>query len=105
MDESTFDHLADPVLQQLEERISEADPDLEASLAQGVLTIQFEDQARFVINSHRAARQIWMAASNQAWHFDWDGTHWISSKSKEELWALVARLLSDKLRRAVTLSG
>lgn len=51
----------------------EVDPDdLEVSYSDGVLTLDLRDGVRIVINSHRAARQIWMAAVAQAWHFDHD---------------------------------
>lgn len=99
MDESTFDRVADGTLHDLERAISEADESLEVDLSQGVLTIAFEDGTRFVINSHRAARQIWMAAKSSAWHFDWTGSAWISTKGADELWALVDRLVSEKANR------
>jgi CyaY protein len=99
LDEATFDRLADDALHRLETRVSAADEDLEVSLSQGVLTIQFVDKTRYVINSHRAARQIWMAANARAWHFDWDGRAWISTKSKEDLWAVVDAAVSERLGR------
>jgi CyaY protein len=103
LDEATFDRLADDVLHRLEAGVSAADEDLEVDLSMGVLTIQFPDKTRYVINSHRAARQIWMAANARAWHFDWDGHAWISTKSKEDLWAVVDGVVSEKLGRAAQL--
>lgn len=80
--------------------------DLEAELESDILTLEFSDGARYVINSHRAARQIWMAAERSAWHFDWDPERqaWISDKAGEELWATVNRLIANKLPRAPQLS-
>jgi CyaY protein len=71
MSESTFDHLADDTLHKLVEVLADAEEDFEVDLASGVLTIKFDDGKRYVVNSHRAARQIWMAAESTAWHFDW----------------------------------
>src|SRR5262245_32385030 len=98
LSEQIFDQLADRTLSALVESIGELD-DVEADLAQGVLTVKFEDGKRYVINSHRAARQIWMAADSSAWHFDWNGSQWISTKSKDELLALVERTVGKKLGR------
>lgn len=100
--ESTFDQLADRTLHALVDQIGELD-DVEADLSQGVLTVKFEDGKRYVINSHRAARQIWMAAESSAWHFDWNGSQWISTKSKEELYALIERSVGKKLGREIKL--
>jgi CyaY protein len=71
MDESTFDQRGRDELAYLEERLGEVDPDdVEISTSDGVLTLTLRDGVRVVINTHRAARQIWMAAVASAWHFD-----------------------------------
>lgn len=79
--------------------------DIEAELASDILTIEFSDGARYVVNSHRAARQIWMAAERSAWHFDFQRADkaWVAAKTGDELWATLARLLSEKLGAPVQL--
>jgi CyaY protein len=78
---------------------------LEAELASDILTIEFSDGTRYVINSHRAARQIWLAADRLAWHFDFEPgkKNWIAGKTGDELWTTLARLLSAKLGEPVSL--
>ena len=77
--------------------------ELFAELAGDVLTIEFNDQSRYVINSHLAARQIWLAADRNAWHFDpaADG-RWLDRRTGAELWVTVEQLLSKKLGRTLT---
>ena len=84
IDEGTFDSLADRVLHELETALNEVDG-LEADLESGIVTVEFDDGAKFVINSHRAARQIWMAAAARAWHFDVDPKSgvWTAAKTAE----------------------
>ena len=78
--------------------------DVEVSSTDGVLRLDLRDGTRIVINSHRAARQIWMAAVASAWHFDpVDATHWRSSKSGEELRPTLARLLRERIGLTVPL--
>jgi CyaY protein len=57
-----------------------------------------------VINSHRAARQIWMAAIASAWHFDpaADG-RWRATRSGDELRATLARVVHERIGLAVQL--
>lgn len=71
-----------------------------------IITIEFGDGQKFVINSHRAARQIWMAARRRAWHFDYDPdvARWWSSKENSELWQTVSDELSAALGSPVQLS-
>ncbi len=79
--------------------------DFEAELAHDILSIEFSDGSKFVVNSHRAARQIWMAAEHSAWHFDWDPSKelWIAAKTGDELWSTLARVLGQKVGEAVEL--
>lgn len=79
--------------------------ELFAELGADVLTIEFEDHTRYVVNSHLAARQIWLAAERSAWHFDYDEARaaWLDTKGQLELWALLEQVLSRKLGRAVAL--
>lgn len=107
MDEARFDLLADQRLKSLLKALDELDG-VEAELELGVLKISFDDGPDFVVNSHRAARQIWMAAGRTAWHFDpaEDGARWVSSKPPhEELLAALDDALSKKLGRAVALGA
>src|SRR5436190_13772113 len=107
--ESNYDAVAAPELQRLitslDALTEDSEESLEAELASDILTIEFSDGTRYVLNSHRAARQIWLSAERSAWHFDHveSSNRWIASKSGDEMWATLSRLLSAKLGAAVTL--
>jgi CyaY protein len=79
---------------------------IECELSSDILTLELSNGDRYVVNSHRAARQIWMAADRLAWHFDWDSERsaWIAKKTGDELWATLSRVLSTKLGKPVALS-
>ena len=100
MDDVTFDQVARDELHRIEDALADIDPDdIEVSTSEGVLRLDLRDGTRIVINSHRAARQIWMAAVASAWHFDppssADG--WRASKSGEELRATVVKIVHDRI--------
>jgi len=106
LSESDYDSFAAPELQRLITSLdSLTDDSIEAELASDILTIEFSDGTRYVLNSHRAARQIWLSAERSAWHFDYlPATEtWVAAKTGDELWATLTRLLSAKLKQAVTL--
>lgn len=81
-------------------------PSVECELSSDILTIELSDGGRYVVNSHRAARQIWMAAERSAWHFDWDAERsaWVAKKSGDELWSTLSRVLAQKLGQPVELA-
>lgn len=105
MDDKTFDALARDELSQLEDRLTDVDPDdVEVSTSDGILKLDLRDGTKIVINSHRAARQIWMAAVASAWHFDpgADG-RWTAAKTGDELRATVARVVREQIGLELTL--
>ena len=105
MDDKTFDQLARDELRAIEDRLSEVDPDeIEVGTSDGILKLDLRDGTKIVINSHRAARQIWMAAVASAWHFDpaEDG-RWRAAKSGDELRTTVARIVKDRIGLDLTL--
>lgn len=105
MDEASFDSAARDELHELEDAFANIDPDdVEVSTSDGVLRLDLRDGTRIVINAHRAARQIWMAAVASAWHFDPvdDGT-WKASKTGDVLRPTLARLLHERIGVSVPL--
>jgi CyaY protein len=105
MDDASFDRVARDELHVLEDAFSAIDPDdVEVSTSDGVLRLDLRDGTRIVINSHRAARQIWMAAVASAWHFDPAGEGvWRASRTGDELRPTLARLLQERIGLTVSL--
>ena len=105
MDDAEFDNAARDELRNLEDAFEAIDPDdVEVSTSDGVLRLDLRDGTRIVINSHRAARQIWMAAVASAWHFDPAGEGvWRAPKTGEELRPTLARLLQERIGLSVSL--
>ncbi len=105
MDDASFDQVTRDELRAIEDAFAEIDPDLvEVSTSDGVLRLDLKDGTKIVINSHRAARQIWMAAVASAWHFDpvGDGS-WRAPKSGDELRTTLVRLIRDHVGLEVSL--
>jgi CyaY protein len=108
LDEQQYTERASATLHQLVDALDEASQksdSFEVELANDILTLDFPDGTRFVINSHRAARQIWMAANTSAWHFNWhaDAQRWLCSKSQAELWQVVSEQLNKKTGQSFAL--
>lgn len=99
MSDSEFETLSRGEMTAIEDALADVDPDdIDVSVSDGVLRLDLRDGTRVVINSHRAARQIWMAAVASAWHFDpvGDGL-WRSPKSAEELRPTLRKLVRERI--------
>lgn len=105
MDDEEFDRIARDELHHIEDSFADVDPDeCEVSTSDGVLKLALRDGTRIVINSHRAARQIWMAAVSTAWHFDpIDPATWRATKTNEDLRPTLAKLLRERIGLEVAL--
>ncbi|HTO98787.1 MAG TPA: iron donor protein CyaY [Myxococcales bacterium] len=102
MDEKEFGRRAADALRKLDDALRDVDG-VESDLAGDILTLEFEDESKFVVNSHSAAQQIWLSANLQAWHFSWDGSGWRDTRSGAELFAELGKLVSGKLAQPVKL--
>ena len=98
MDDAAFQSAADGTLTDLMDRLDavlgdQFDIDLEA----GVLTIELDTGAQYLINKHAPMRQLWLSSPvSGAGHFDYDAARgaWINSRSGENLSILLGAELS-----------
>jgi CyaY protein len=99
VDDATFDKVSRGELSEIEDALADVDPDdVEVSSSDGILRLDLRDGIRIVINTHRAARQIWMAAVSTAWHFDRDPDgKWRARRTGEELRETLARVVRERL--------
>ena len=108
MDEQAFIKLSDYELKHLEDELESVDPDeCEISTSGGVLSLTVKDGSRLVVNTQRAAREIWLAAQTserRAWHFKWDEATRRWRTAEAELRETVARLLGERLGRIVEIN-
>lgn len=78
--------------------------ELDVTSADGLVTIEFDDGTRFVLNRQSAASQIWFAAGARAWHYNWDPLEeaWVDDRDGHDLLGRIAEVVGDKLGRPVT---
>src|ERR1700704_7199288 len=102
--QADFEALADAALEQIQLALeaSGSDADVE-SKADGVVELTFEDGSKMVINRHRAAREIWVAARSGGFHFRWDGAAWRDTREGTELFAALSKIVSTQSGQAVLL--
>lgn len=106
MERARFQELSAQALEHIDDALGGLEhDDLDVELAGDVLTLTFADGARFVINAHSAAGQVWMAANKDAWHFDYHDAsgRWVAAKNGDELMATVARTVGERLGQSVSL--
>ena len=72
MTESEFYQLVDETLNTVEERLDDAETDLDYLISGGVLTIKCENGSQLIFTRQTPVRQLWLATRSGGFHFDWD---------------------------------
>ncbi len=108
MDAPTFERLADQALGRVAQWLEDFDADeLDFTESDGVIALEFPDGTRYVLNRQAGSHQMWYAAGDRAWHYDWDESRraWLDDRDGHELFANLARTVSAKLGRTVELKS
>jgi CyaY protein len=93
----------DAIESNLERLMDDIDLDLDIERQGNVLTLTFADDSKVIVNSHEAAREIWVAARSGGFHYRHDGSHWVDGRNGDELFAALSRLVSAQSGQAVRL--
>ena len=105
MNETDFEALAGAALERVEHALEASGVEADFELKEGaVLEIEFADGSKIIVNRHRAAREIWVAARSGGFHFRWDGSTWRDTRDRTELFAALSKLVSMQSGRPVILA-
>ena len=96
LEESAFHERVDAVLAVIETAIDEGAPDIDSEISGGILTLEFENHSKAIINRQTANREIWVAAKSGGFHFRFDGETWRDTRSEERLDALLSRVVFEQ---------
>ena len=96
---------ADDCLSRVEAWLEEFDPDdVDYSTTDGMVSIEFPDGTRFVLNRQSGNNQMWFAAGVRAFHYDWqdDEESWRDDRDGHDLFAKIAEVVGEKIGRPVS---
>lgn len=104
MDEREFDTVADAAMARVEQALEDSAAELDFEVMPGgVLEIELDDGSKIIVNKHRAAREIWIAARSGGFHFKYEAGRWVGTRDGAELMQALSRCLSEQAGRPVTL--
>lgn len=105
--ESEFLALADAELGRIERTVEraadEVDADIEIGRVGNVLTLEFDDGSKIIINSQTPMQELWVAARAGGFHFRRNDGRWVDTRSGEELYVALSRYVSQQSEVDVTL--
>ena len=103
MEESAFNALAEAELARIESALEDCGVDIDVEPKPGgILELEFDNGSKMIINRHTAAREIWVAARSGGFHFAWRDGAWRDTRSGEELFASLARIVRGQSGEAIS---
>jgi len=103
MQESNFNEQIEATLMAIEEAIDESGLDIDYDTVAGILTLEFEDQSKIIINRQTAMSQLWIAARSGGFHLDYIDNNWYCKTEDCSLSTLIDRLCSEQAHCQVQL--
>ena len=107
MNESEFNELAELTMVAIEQAIEDSGADIDYDTISDILTLEFENGSKIIINKQAPASQLWVAARSGGFHFDYDDASksWrLDSDYNEELFDCLSRYCSEQAGETVFLS-
>lgn len=104
MTETEFNQLVDETLRKIETAIEASGADIDYETSAGILTLDFADGSKIVINRQTANQELWVAARAGGFHFRWADGAWRSTRDGAELMASLAGWVSQQAGTPVRLA-
>ena len=96
LEESDYHQCVDAVLEAVEAALEAADADIDSEINGGILTLEFANRSKIIVNRQTPNREIWVAAKSGGFHFYFDGAAWRDTRSNESLESLLSRVVSEQ---------
>jgi CyaY protein len=105
MSESQFLRTVEATLAEVEMAVDAAGIDAECSQSALILTIEFDDGAKIIVNAQAPMRQLWLASRIGAQHFAIDGDQWRDTRTGQDFFAALSHAVTAILGAPVTLQA
>ena len=81
MTDSDYLSRAEAVLAAVERAVDEADADIELERSGNVLTLEFENRTKIIVNLQPPMSEIWIAAKAGGFHYRFQGGEWRDTRT------------------------
>jgi CyaY protein len=88
----------------LEDAADEAGIDVECERSANVLTLEFDDASKIVVNLQPPMQEIWIAAKSGGYHFKYVDGAWRDTRTSTEFFATLSAVVSQHAGQPVTLA-
>lgn len=96
MNEADYHKTAGETLLAIESAVEHCGADIDFEMSNDILTLEFANGSKIIVNKQGAARQLWVAARSGGFHYNFDPATegWRNDQTGAELFAELSALVS-----------
>jgi CyaY protein len=104
MNESEFEQRVTETLLHIEQAVENGGADIEFENVGGILTLEFANGTKIILNKQGAAKQLWVAAKSGGFHYGYRDGQWINDQSGQELMTELSRCIQEQSGEEINLA-
>jgi CyaY protein len=102
MPDSDYLSRAEAVLAAVERAVDESDADIELERSGNVLTLEFENRTKIIVNLQPPMREIWIAAKAGGFHYRFIDGEWRDTRTGTEFFSALTAYATEQAGEPVT---
>lgn len=102
MPDSDYLSRAEAVLAAVERAVDEAEADIELERSGNVLTLEFENRSKIIVNLQPPMKEIWIAAKAGGFHYRYIDDEWRDTRTGTEFFSALTAYASEQAGEPVT---
>ncbi|CAG4916671.1 iron donor protein CyaY [Paraburkholderia saeva] len=102
MSDSEYLTRAEAVLAAVERAVDDTDADIEFERSGNVLTLEFENKTKIIVNLQLPMREIWIAAKAGGFHFRFTDNAWRDTRNGTEFFSALSEYATQQAGETVT---
>ncbi|MFC5431311.1 MAG: iron donor protein CyaY [Paraburkholderia sp.] len=96
MTDSDYLSRAEAVLAAVERAVDEADADIELERSGNVLTLEFHNRTKIIVNLQPPMSEIWIAAKAGGFHYRFRDGEWRDTRSDSEFFSALSAYATEQ---------
>ena len=104
MSDSEYLTRAEAVLAAIERSLDDTDADIEFERSGNVLTLEFENGTKIIVNLQPPMQEIWIAAKSGGYHFRYVDGEWRDTRNGTEFYAALSEYATQQAGEPVRIA-
>ena len=104
MTETEFNQAVDAIFSKIEDVLDARDTDIDYETSAGILTLEFVDGSKIILNRQNPTQEIWVAAKSGGYHYRLEQGAWRNTRDGSELFVSLSSYIHQQSGEDIPLS-